>query len=283
VLLLLLAIAWRVSASLPAANSRNRPEDTALNRARLLLTDPPPAGTGLFAAVDDALALQYLTRIWGISPGLTVLGVNDSADYLEHGRLVAVTPDALTTLLDELPDTPHPTIRSAGADWLLLTYDHTPPDRIREALGRPDNETAIEAATGVRLIGYEIKRDPAQNEWALPESLRVLLYWQVETDWPDGVSISVRPLAGGSFLPTQPEGDQPQAIVQMDRPRPAYGYFMRGDTTGDMKSDLIVTDGYRFELPPGTLDQVDAVLLILYRATADGFENLAEITLNLTD
>jgi hypothetical protein len=57
-LLLAGAMVWRFTASLPEADSRNRPNDTALDRAAVLLDQSLPAGAGLFAAVDDALALH---------------------------------------------------------------------------------------------------------------------------------------------------------------------------------------------------------------------------------
>ncbi len=65
------AIAWRATASLPAADSRNRTQDTALQHAAVLLDQPLPSNAALFASVDDALALQYLTRIWALRPDRT--------------------------------------------------------------------------------------------------------------------------------------------------------------------------------------------------------------------
>jgi hypothetical protein len=55
--LIVIAIVWRIDASLPEADSRNRLGDTALDHAAILLDQPLPAPANLFAAVDDALAL----------------------------------------------------------------------------------------------------------------------------------------------------------------------------------------------------------------------------------
>jgi len=118
--LLVVAIAWRFDASWPRANSHDRPEDTGLARAALLLDQPLPQGAGLFAPVTDALALDYLVNIWGIRPDLHVVSSSTAGPLLDAGGTVLATLDAAPILLEELV-TDSPPIRSPfGADWLAL-------------------------------------------------------------------------------------------------------------------------------------------------------------------
>ncbi len=101
-ILLAMAVIWRVSASLPAADSRQRPEDTALVRAAILLDQGLPAGAPLFAAVDDALALQYLIDIWGVADSHRTVSSGQAADQLAQGQALFATLESAPILLDEL-------------------------------------------------------------------------------------------------------------------------------------------------------------------------------------
>ena len=107
-ILLATATLWRTAASLPAANSRNRPEDQALARAAILLDQDLPPEAPLFAAVDDALALQYLIDIWGVG-ALTgggrhpVISSREAAEHLSQGDSLLATQGATGILLDEIP------------------------------------------------------------------------------------------------------------------------------------------------------------------------------------
>ena len=80
--LLAVAIIWRFDASWPRADSHNRPEDTGLARAGILLDQPLPQHAGLFAQVEDALALDSLVNIWGIRPDLRVVSSDADAQTL---------------------------------------------------------------------------------------------------------------------------------------------------------------------------------------------------------
>jgi len=56
--LLVVAIGWRFTASLAAADSRNRPTDRAFDQAAILLAQPLPPQSARIAAVHEARALQ---------------------------------------------------------------------------------------------------------------------------------------------------------------------------------------------------------------------------------
>ena len=117
---LLIAIIWRFTASLPTANSHNRPDDTAFDQAAVLIAQPLPPGAALFAAVDDALALQYLIDIWQLRPDLHVVSSAEAARWLGEGQAVFATWQAATTLRGELPTTLAPSQQGAGPDWIIF-------------------------------------------------------------------------------------------------------------------------------------------------------------------
>lgn len=99
---LLVGLLWRIDASLPQADSRNRPQDTALQRAALLLDARLPKDAALFAPVEDALALQYLTRVWRIRPDLELVGSDAARGTLRAGRPLLTTWEATELLLAEI-------------------------------------------------------------------------------------------------------------------------------------------------------------------------------------
>ena len=128
--IVILAIAWRGVSSWEGADSRDRAGDTALQRAAILLDQPLPAGAGLFAAVDDALALDYLLEIWGLRPdlvpGLRVVSSDQAGGFLRRGLPVLATAEAAPTLLAELPGDLRPGVTSLSPDWFLLTSQPGP-------------------------------------------------------------------------------------------------------------------------------------------------------------
>jgi hypothetical protein len=112
--LLVVMIIWRFDASWPRVDSRNRAEDTGLARAAILLDQPLPEGAGLFAPVEDALALDYLINIWGLRPDLRVVSSKQAGELLQQGAAVLTTLDAAPVLLEELPAGLTPRARSSA-------------------------------------------------------------------------------------------------------------------------------------------------------------------------
>ncbi|HXF60397.1 MAG TPA: DUF2723 domain-containing protein, partial [Caldilineaceae bacterium] len=234
---LAVALVWRAQASLPAADSRCRPEDTALDRAARLLNEPLPAQAGLFAAVDDALALTYLTQIWGMRSDLTVVSSPQAARWLREGRPLFATWDATPALLAELPGEPAVTLQSAGAEWVALAPAGAGP------VSPPATPVGQELLPGLTLAGYTTSPAPtgAPVVSTTPPALDVLLFWRLASGaWPDGVAISVRPMRSGVAV-TGAAGE----IIQQDRPRPVHGLWSGAPAA----HPTTVADGYRLPLP----------------------------------
>jgi hypothetical protein len=259
--LLAIAIAWRGAASWERADSSNRPGDTALARAGVLLDGALPANTNLFAATEDALALDYLIHIWGIRPDLAVVSSEQAGKRLQAGQAVYSTYDVAPVLLSELP--PELAVRRAGAgpDWLALStqpiQDEAPPYVLEQGV-----------VPGVILEGYGVRPAPdGQPVSAQPAAADVTLHWRLMGEWPAALGISLRPTMGGAFLPDP--GGEAGAIVQVDAPAPLQGLAPDGAA--------LVADSYRVPMPVGA----EGVLLIVYEKVGDGFRNLLELPLQV--
>jgi len=267
---LLFTVAWRFVGSWPAADSRNRPEDSAFDRALLLLARPLPPHAALFAAVNDALALQYLVAIWQVRPDLQVVNSRDAAHLLLAGTPVYSTWEAAPTLHAELPADPAPIQQVFDAEWIAF-YPATPaqqmPATLLEQPLTPD----------VVLQGYTIATAPPSPLpfyrpaiAAATNGIDLTLFWQVKNGvWPEGLSISVRPLQGHEAL-----ADGNGGYLQQDRQQPATARYRLSAA-----AEQPLVDAYHFALPATAIDRVDQIQLLLYRTTATGFENLAEVTL----
>ncbi|MBU6350707.1 MAG: DUF2723 domain-containing protein [Chloroflexi bacterium] len=259
--LLALAVVWRLAASWPAADSHNRPEDSALNRAAVLLDQPLPAGAALFAQVNDALALDYLIEIWGIRPDLRVVSSPQAAAVLARGGSVLTATDAAAVLLAELPASLQPARTLSGPDWLALAAAPLPGAPPTEQL-----ERSIEQA--VTLAGYRV--DPAPTGSPVtqaPPAVDVTLYWRLTAGWPPELGISLRPTAQGSQIPDPATGGK----IQRDAATPLQGLV-------PLEPSALLADPVRVPFPAGA----DGLLLIVYRKTTDGFENLLELPLQVT-
>jgi hypothetical protein len=262
---------WRLESSLPRADSRHRAEDTALVRAAGLLAAPLPTGAGLFAAVDDALALEYLIQIWGIRPDLEVVSSAEAAHRLQSAAPLLATWDATPALLDELPPDRELTYQSLGPEWVEVLPTATAVTHTASLAGAiPLDHTLL---PGLTLAAYRAEQSPsgAPANHASAPGLDVTLYWKLDQGvWPAGLSISVRPLAAG-VQQTGADGH----VTQQDRTRPVHGLWPdRSDG-----SAAVVADSYRLPLPAPLPAGADAFMLLLYEATNDGFRNLAELVL----
>ena len=243
VLALLGLALYRGIVSFPQADSRDRPDDTGLAAGWAILADDPPPGTAIFAAQDEALAIDYLTDIWGQRPDVRVVTSGEARRRLAHDAALAVTISVLPLAAAEIsPDAHLSALGStlvrmqrmpqwdAPADLLPWTHDFGPE---------------------LRLIGGRVSRQRATGETV------VLLVWQtrgaVGSDW----SVSVRLTRGG------------QELAQLDRQHPVHGaYPMTRWSPAE-----IVADAYAFTLPAGA--RPDGLMVILYRQTAAGsFINL---------
>ena len=280
---LTVSLAWRVDASLPAANSRNRASDTALDRAAVLLDQPLPHDARLFAAVDDALAISYLTEIWGIRPDMKPINSRDADDDIREGATIYATVDATPALLNELSQTP---LRySFSPDWIALVIPNYVATEAATAAAAPVHHTITPA---VSLINVQSRPAPTGAPLQPPTApaLDVLLTWQLEHGiWPAELAISLRPTYQGApmFDPTSGEP------LQQDRPRPVHGLWLdipklnapelaMSNLAGE---PVLVQDAYRLPQPAAIPHRADGLLLIVYTQTATGFVNVAEIALPL--
>ncbi len=280
-LLLILAVAWRWDASWPRTDSRNRPEDTALVRPALLLDQPLPPGAGLFAEAQDALGLDYLIRIWGIRPDLTVVSSVQARAFLTQGRPLLATWQATPLLQAELSPSLATLPLAETPDWVHLfpASGQSPASHLREGpSSHPEHEPARylgqALGEGILLAGYAVRPGP-QGQPVISEpqpATDVLLYWRASPDaTPQDWAISVRPLRRGAPV-TGPDGQ----LLQQDSPGPVHGLLPFSRLPGQG----IISDAYRLPLPQGAMD---GLLVILYRATDQGFVHLAELTLPLAE
>ena len=259
--LLVLAIVWRVDASWPRANSHNRPDDTGLDRAAVLLDQPLPPGANLFAAVDDALALDYLINIWQLRPDLRVISSHAAGPAVDGGGLVLTTLDAAPVLLDEITTAVPPVRSPFGADWLALATAPVAPSRA--------TSSAVGAllGDGVTLDAYAVQISPdGAPVTQADRAVDVTLFWQIDGAWPAGYGISLRPTAGSAFLPDTSTG----GIIQRDAAAPVQGLVAPAG------SETLASTA-RIPMP----DRADGVMLIVYRASDEGFANLLELPLSV--
>lgn len=258
---LLVAIGWRAAASLPAADSRQRPGDTALDRAAQLIAEPLPPGALLFGELHDALALQYLIHIWQARPDLRVVSSPAAGDALAAGKAVFATWPSAAILSEELPDGLNPARQSAGPGWIHFQVGRFDPV-VEPAVVAPQPITPEVTFYGftMRPAGVAILAERVEP------ALDVTLFWQLDSDWPDDLAISVRPMQNGAFLPNP---QHPGEIIQQDRARPAQGLL----ALDGLSPTTPLADAYRLPL------LVDEVMVLLYRRTPTGFANVAELRL----
>ncbi|HRA66521.1 MAG TPA: DUF2723 domain-containing protein, partial [Caldilinea sp.] len=253
--LLAVAIIWRFDASWPRADSHNRPEDTGLARAGILLDQPLPQHAGLFAQVEDALALDYLVNIWGIRPDLRVVSSDAAAQTLAADGTVLTTFDAAPVLLEELPARLRTPRQAFSADWLALG------DAARALSAQPQERIDRPLTDGVILAGYTLQPAPA----AAGQAVDVTLFWQLADGWPAELGISLRPTRDGAFLPDAATG----GVIQLDAAAPAHGLAQPAPGTTRL------ADFYRLPMPA----DANGVMLIVYQSSDNGFENLLELPL----
>ncbi|NOZ49308.1 MAG: DUF2723 domain-containing protein [Chloroflexi bacterium] len=248
ILLLLGLFVYRFALSVPGANQHNRPDDTGLVPGWLILADDPPAGAAIVTTVEEKLALDYLTLIWGQRSDVSVVSAGAMAALLPV-RPVLVTQAAAdyaaaTSGLDLRYNAWGPTLLLAAPAHLpvLKLDDYTP---VRQDLG-----------DGLQWLGVRVRQDAAPGEWVVWVALGVQN--SPQNDW----SLSLRLLVDGN------------EVAQQDHAAPALG---QSRTTLLRPGDVVV-DAFRFAVPAAP----QALRLILYRRLADGsFENLSVVDVPL--
>ncbi|MCX7669562.1 MAG: hypothetical protein N2439_05765, partial [Anaerolineae bacterium] len=241
--LLILLLLYRAVLSYPAANARNRPDDTGLAPGWAILADDPPVGAAILGTLPEAAALDYLTAIWGRRPDLRAVTSAQARELVAQGAPVAVTRTALPLVPVEVSADVH-----YSALGPTLVHISPAPNRTLPAGLRPWTH---DFGAGLRLVGGQADRRPATGEFI------VLLAWAAAVAPAEDWSVSVRLTSGG------------REIAQVDHRHPVFGaYPMSRWSAGE-----IVADVYPFSVEAGI--EPDGLTVILYRQRADGgFVNL---------
>ncbi|GAB4557445.1 MAG: hypothetical protein Kow0047_01720 [Anaerolineae bacterium] len=265
-LALIALIVYRFDASYARADSSGRPEDTGLDPGWAILAEDPPQGSVILGTRDQLLALEYLTEIWGVRRDLRPMGTEQARRALEAEGSILATVDAVPIVLEEIS----PDVRFTSSGIGLVQVRRDPTWDLPEDVRRVD----VDAGDGILLAGIRLWRP--RPVASLPEAFqpgwRLSLYWRAAAQPTQAWAVSVRPMREGSWLTSE---GQP---VQYDRAHPVQGAY---PTTQWLPGE-VVRDDYPW---PGPSDAPpDAVMIILYRTLPEGgFENLAEITLTLTE
>lgn len=254
ILILAALLAYRLITNLPRANQHNLPTDTGLDPGWAILADAPQTPAVIAGSFEEKVALDYLRTVWGAASGIVSTdpgqlaseGVDPAGyNFYVTRRAAAAEPD----LIDASGLTP----QAAGLE--LIALPDPPPTQLPATARQLD----LMFGDALRLAGWElVDSDPWQ----------IALYWQTSTPLDYDYTISVRPLVAGQ--PIMVEGEP---LIQDHQP--VWGVY----PTSRWPAGVIVRDVYALAMPPGI--QPDAVQIIIYRPTAEGFENLAEQIIRL--
>lgn len=255
-LALFLLVVNRFVVNYARADQSHRPIDTGLDPGWRLLADEPAPHAAIFGVVEEKLALDYITVIWGYRPDVRAVGLEEAKRILEEdSRPLYVSTQAAPLFFEEMK-TP---VRVASAGLYLLRVGR----RLPPLYAPPESAHPLDIYFGnqVRLVGYELHRPPKDIPVRLP--WRLTLYWQAlkrqQVDW----SVSVRPTRKGEFIYVD------GSLVQSDHAHPAHGYR----PTSSWQPLEVVRDDYPIPADPRL--RFDGITVVLYRSLGDGrFENL---------
>ncbi len=240
---------YRGVASYGRADSSNRPHDTGLDPGWAILADEPPVGARVLGTHPEALALDYLTQIWGVRPDVRTVTSSEMRGLLAVGATpLAATDAALPIVAEEVSGDAH---YSAWGGRLIGVS--AAPATSLPAGGPAWREQAWTHDFGgvLRIAGGRARRDPARGEGV------VLLVWQALSRPAEDWSVSVRLTLGG------------EEIAQMDRAHPVAGAY----PTTRWSPGQVVGDGYPIKVPGDVVP--DGVTVVVYRPLPDGtFLNL---------
>jgi hypothetical protein len=247
---LLAVVVYRGVGSYPRADSSDRAEDTGLQPGWAILADDPPAGTAVFGTLNETLALNYLTEIWGVRPDVYSVSSAQAQKLLAAGAPVAVTDAALPLAPAEVSPSAH----YSALGRTLVALSAAPTQHLAQFGAAPVGELRPwqhDFGGELQLAAGRIGVDRATGEFV------ALLIWQAEAQPSQDWAVSVRLTQGG------------KEIAQLDREHPVNGAY----PTSRWSPGEVVADAYPFVLPPGAVP--DGLTVVVYRKLADGsFANL---------
>jgi hypothetical protein len=271
VALLLALVGYRLVVSLPLADQRFRPEDTALDPGWTVLADQPKTPAVVVADYEERLALQYLATVWQATDDLYPIGPGDTppAGLAEDPQITLyLTRRAAAAAQSVTTEASH--AQAAGQELAELSSEprlDLPPgvQRLDLALG-----------SGLKLLGIELISDEASLPRLAAARLhrpnwQIALYWTTQAELELDLTISVRPLVEGKQI-----GSEREPLIQDHQP--VWGLY----PTSHWRAGEVVRDVYGLRLPPDLKPaEVMAVQIVLYHSVIDRIENFAEVTVQL--
>ncbi len=268
ILALCVLVGYRFTLSLPGADSSNRPGDVGLDPGWRIIADDPPADAAILGTLDQLLALDYLTQIWGVRPDLQPSGAAEAREALAAGHLLLSTVEAIPIVQAEvLPDA---RFSSAG---LTLIEVRTEPQMECPECSTLEVPLYMPLGDGLMLMG--IDRPQPKIHPALPRRFypgpRIRLYWEamapIRHDW----SISLRPTRQDALIFDNGR------LVQSDRVHPVQGTY---PTTRWFPGEIVRDD---YEVPKTPNPPPDGLAIVIYRSLpGGGFQNLIVMPLPIT-
>jgi hypothetical protein len=251
--LLVALLLFNLGRNWPAANQQSRPTDTALAPGWAILADAPQSPALIAASFEERLALQYIAAAWGAAPGIAPVDATTWSGSHTGEQALYVSRNG-----------------AAAAPQLIDPSRHFP-----QAVGRqlielqPTARTELPSTAQAAKLNFGDTLNLVGWETPTAESWQVALYWQAARPIESDFTVSVRPLVAGQLISVA-------GNPAIQDHQPVWGTY----PTSRWQAGEIVRDVYAPELPVGIVP--DAVQIVVYQATATGFENLAEQTLTLS-
>jgi hypothetical protein len=252
---------YRFTLSWPQANQRDLAGDTGLDPGWAIVADRPHRPAVIAVDFAEEVALEYLGAVWGVAAQLEPVApeafVNntDTAHHFSYltRRAIAARPELVQQA----------EVRPQAAGEQLIALSPLPP---------PAEMIPLEGGVGnkLRLLGWEdlspamVLPEPVTAR-GIPANWQIALYWQALTPLEADYTISVRPLVKGQLISVAN-----QALIQDHQP--VWGVY----PTSRWLPGETVRDVYALTLPEDI--SPDGVQVVVYWATGQGFENLADYT-----
>lgn len=149
ILALVLLVANRLWLNFPAADQRDKPEDTGLDPGWAILKDEPPSGATIGGRYDEILALEYLKGVWGERQDLEIMEPERfKKAFDDEGRHLFLTREGANLVLAYLAAFPH-----LSSEGLTLMQVCKEPNFMLPAISHPLN---ADYAGKLRLLGYDL-------------------------------------------------------------------------------------------------------------------------------